>query len=289
MRVKRKFKISALGIVSFVVLAVYGVSLCVPLVWAFITSFKDNLDYLTNAFGLPQQWVNNYAAVFRYFSVPVNEQTTVGIPNMLVTSVLYALGSAVFATAASLFVAYVVARFRFKFCSVIYTIIIVQMIIPIVGSLPSEIRMAKLLGIYDSILGIYFMKTYVTGLYFLLFLAALKVIPKDFSEAAYMDGAGNLTVMFRIMFPIVSGSISTVVLLNFITFWNDYQTPLMYMPSHPTLAYGLFYYVNGSFEQETSTVPMRLAGCMLMAIPLFLIFICFQKKLLNKVSAGGLK
>ena len=85
------------------------------------------------------------------------------------------------------------------------------------------------------------------------------------------------------------GVFFTIVLLNFIAFWNDYQTPMIYIPSYPTLAYGLYYYVSGSFEQETSSVPMRLAGCVMVAIPLFIIFIAFQKKLLGGVSMGGLK
>ena len=142
---------------------------------------------------------------------------------------------------------------------------------------------------YNTVYGMLFMKSYVTGLYFLSFYAALRVIPKDYMEAAYLDGAGNFRVMFRIMLPMASGVFFTILLLSFIQFWNDYQTPLIYMPSYPTLAYGLYYYVNGSYEAETSSVPMQLGGCMLMAIPLFAIFIAFQKKLLGGVSLGGLK
>ena len=91
------------------------------------------------------------------------------------------------------------------------------------------------------------------------------------------------------MFPFVKGTIVTVILLNFITFWNDYQTPLIYMPTHPTLAYGLYYFTSGSYEIATSNVPTQLAGCMLMAIPLFAVFIIFQKRILGNLSLGGLK
>ena len=137
--------------------------------------------------------------------------------------------------------------------------------------------------------GMLFMKSYVTGLYFLSFYAALRVIPKDYEEAAYLDGAGNLRVMFNIMLPMASGVCATVFLLNFIGFWNDYQTPMVYMPGYPTLAYGLYYLCNVPRNDIDSSVPMQLAGCMLMAIPLLILFIACNKKLLGNVSLGGLK
>ena len=133
------------------------------------------------------------------------------------------------------------------------------------------------------------MKTYVTGMYFLIFYSTFKGIPRDYSEAAWMDGANNISVLIRIMIPMVKGVFGTIMLLCFISLWNDYQTPMIYMPNHPTLAYGLYYYVNGSYNPETSNVPLQLAGCMFMAVPLILLFCIFHKRLLSDVTTGGLK
>ena len=289
-----KKTVTPFGIFSFLVLALFVVSLFIPLVWAFVTSFREYWDFLLNGgWAWPEKWVNNYAKVLEYFKSPVRNkngiQTFVGIPVMALNSVLYALGSALCAMAASLLMAYVASKFNFWFCKVIYAAVIIQMIVPIVGSLPSELRMAHALGLYDHIWGMWFMKSYVQGLYFLVFYASFKQIPKDYVDAAKVDGASNLRIMVNIMFPFVKGTITTIILLNFIAFWNDYQTPMLYIPSHPTLAYGLYYYTSGSFEIETSTPPMQLAGCMLMAVPLFAIFVIFQKKLLGNLSMGGLK
>lgn len=291
---KKKSRLPIFEIISFVFLLAYAVSLVFPLLWSLMTSFKGNIDYLTNGFGWPKKFLfENYKTVFEYFQAPARMpggiDKKVGIGVMLVNSLWYAIGTSLVSTFASFLVGYVVARFRFKFCNVIYTIVILQMIIPTVGTLPSEIRIAQSLNMYNTVYGMLFMKSYVTGLYFLSFYAALKVIPKDFAEAAYLDGAGNFRVMFGIMLPMSSGVFFTIILLSFIGFWNDYQTPLIYMPSYPTLAYGLWYYVNGAYELKTSTVPMKLGGCMIMAVPLFAIFIAFQKKLLGNVSLGGLK
>ncbi len=290
-----KKTLTPFGIISLLVLLLYAVSLLLPLLWAFVTSFRDNFDFIMNgAWKWPEKWINNYETVLKYFHVKVNtadglSKRFVEIPEMLLNTVLYAGGGSFFLMLSSLLMAYAASRFKFKACSVIYTAVILQMIIPIVGSLASEIKMARALGLYDNIPGMWLMKCYVQGLYFLVFHGAFKLIPKEYSEAAEIDGAGNFSIMVRIMFPFVSGTIFSVLLLNFISLWNDYQTPLIYMPSHPTLSFGLYYYVRGSFEAETADTPHQLAGCMLMAIPLFLIFIVFQKRLLGNLSMGGLK
>lgn len=283
--------------ICFVALFAYAVSLLYPLAWSLISSFKTNYDYIYNCIGLPKEgWqFSNYLTVIQNFIVQVKDPTGnvqprwVWIDVMLINSLWYAVGTSLVSTLVSFFVGYVVARFRFKFCNIIYTVIIFQMIIPTVGTMPSELRIAQSLGVYNTVHGMLFMKSYVTGLYFLSFYGALRVIPRDYEEAAYLDGAGNFRVLINVIFPMATGVFSTILLLNFITFWNDYQTPLIYMPSYPTLAYGLWYYCNHSYNAETSAMPFQLGGCMLMAIPLFILFIIFQKKLLGKVSLGGLK
>ena len=289
---KKKNGFSFIGLFSFIILVLYSVSLFIPMLWSLMTSFKTNIDYLSNGFGLPEVWVNNYKVVFKYFIVEVKDGAGVRnaeIGEMIINSIVYALGGALVSTATSLCVAYACSRFNFRFLNVVYTVIIIAMIIPIVGSLPSELAMARSLGLYDSLFGIIIMRAYVVGLHFLIFYAAFKMVPKAYSEAAYVDGAGNFQIFTRIMLPMVSGPFFTVVLLNFISSWNDYTTPMVYMPNHPTLAYGLFYFVNGSYRLETSNVPMNLAGCMLMAVPLLIIFLVFHKKLLSNVTTGGLK
>lgn len=299
-KIAKKFKESSLkktssvfGIVSLLILLAYVISLLVPLGWAFTTSFRDALDFrIQGAWHLPEPWINNYKVVFDYFQAKVVSGASfrmVKIPEMVFNSIVYALGGACVSTLTALLVAYVVAKFDFKYCKVIYVAIILQMIIPIVGSLPSELKMARDLGLYDKLLGMWVMKTHVSGLYFLVFYASFKQIPKTYTEAAELDGAGEFTVMVRIIFPFVKGSIFTVILLQFISLWNDYQTPLLYMPTHPTIAYGLQLFTGGAFEAATANVPMKLAGCILVAVPLLIVFVVFQKRLLGDITVGGLK
>ena len=143
----KKVNIPLFEIISFLFLLTYALSLVLPLIWSFYTSFKGRIDYLTNRIGLPKTWEFLYDDVLSQFSAPITKDniTTEGgakLGNMLINSAWYSLGTSFVSTSVSFLVGYIVARFRFKFCSVIYTIVILQMIIPTVGTLPSEIAIA---------------------------------------------------------------------------------------------------------------------------------------------------
>ena len=81
-----------------------------------------------------------------------------------------------------------------------------------------------------------------------------------YTEAACIDGAGNLSVLLRIILPLSRNTFFTVMLINFITFWNDYQTPLIYMPSKPTVAYGMFVIANATDARAVHD-PYAHDGC----------------------------
>lgn len=289
---KKKKSFPVFMTIAFLFLALYAISLLAPLLWSIMTSFKGS-EFDNDNFGWPTEFVNNYKDIFTKFKAAIpnpkgGSSLHVNVVGMLSNSLWYAVGAAIISTTVAYMVAYVVARFKFKFCNIIYMVIILQMIIPTVGTFPSEFRIANNLHLYDTPHGILFMKSYVTGLYFLAFYAALRVIPRDYEEAAQLDGCSNVGIMLRIIVPMTTGVISTVFLLVFIAFWNDYQTPILYMPSYATLSYGLYQYVNTEMIESVS-VPEELAASMLLAIPLFVLFIIFQQKLLGRVSLGGLK
>jgi ABC-type glycerol-3-phosphate transport system permease component len=162
------------------------------------------------------------------------------------------------------------------------------MMLPIVGSTPSELAIAHSLGFYNHIWGMWIMQAHFLGMYYFVFHAMFRGIPKDFAEAAYIDGASEWRVLFSIMLPMVKNTLFIVMLLSFIGYWNDYQTPLLYIPSHPTVAYGLYLF-SRSTDQNLATIPMKLTGCMLMVLPIFVIFMIFHDKMIGNISMGGLK
>ena len=284
-------KLNAFTITLLVFLIIYTVSLFTPLLWGFMTSFKAQSEFRLNIIGLPKKWVWNYTFVFKKFfvRVPTDEGAKkVYMGALFLNSFVYSLGCAFTSTLIPCITAYMCARFRYKFSGIVYTVVIVTMILPVVGALPSEIRIARALGMYDRFWGLWLMKANFLGLYFLVFHGIFRTLPMAYTEAAKIDGAGNLAILIRILLPLVKNTFFTVMLINFIGFWNDYQTPLIYLPSYPTIALGMLHMASTT-ENGLSTVPMRMTGAMLMLLPILVLFMCFHKRLLGNLTVGGIK
>ena len=284
---------SVLWTIICIVLFLYAFSLFIPMLWSFISSFKTSIDFTLNPFGMPKKWIfGNYKTILDFFYIKTNGaggQREVYIPEMLLYSVLYALGSALIQSFVQFITAYAASRFDFKIGKIIYVLVILAMVVPIVGSDASALTIANFLGLKDTIIGMWIMKAYFLGMYFLVFYEMLRAFPKDYSEAAYLDGASNFTVMFRVMAPLCATTFFTVVLLLFVQYWNDYTTPMLFMPNLPTLSYGLYYFNMHNTITEVNTTPMKLGACMMMLVPTLVVFVAFHNKLLNNVTIGGVK
>ena len=291
--VKNERKTPVFAIVLLVVLIVYMTSLILPILWALYTSLKGVVDFQIDPI-FPTFPLNfePYIMAFNSFVKLVNDGVggtkEVALEGMMFNSIVYALGCTLIQTSVCCVTAYTTSRFNFAFDKVIYNIVIITMILPIVGSLPSEIRIAKMFGLYNKLYGMFVMKAHFLGMNYLIFHAMFKGIPKDYDEAAYIDGADNFAIFFTIIMPLASGTYLTLALMSFISFWNDYTTPLVYMPDYPTVAYGLYEFVQSPVGDRVHK-PVKLAACMLVFIPNFTIFLIFRDKLIGNISMGGLK
>ncbi len=290
---QKKRNISILSIVLTAVLILYSLVIIILLVWGFLSSFRDNLGFIRSPFTFEGGiHISNYQTVFEYFKTTVamddGSYRNIFIEEMFLYSIIYSLGCSFIQTLVTCIMAYVASRFNFKLSKFIYTLVIVVMSLPIVGNLPAEISMAKSLGVYGTMWGMFIMKASFLGAYFLVFAAVYKGVPKDFTEASYIDGAGEFTIFFKIMLPMVKDTFMTIMLLTFISFWNDYSIPMIYLPEMPPLALGLYRF-NASTDNEISPIPIKLAGCFTVLLPILIIFIAFQKKLMGNLSMGGLK
>ena len=288
---KSKFDIRLTPVTGILLafLIIYVVLLVAPLVWAFITSFKAQSDYRLNVLGLPEKWVWNYSYVIKNGVILVGTTGKyASVPQMFGYTFLYALGCAFTNTLVPCITAYLCARFHYKFSKVVYNVVVVVMILPIVGSLPAEVQMARTLGFYDHIWGLWLMKANFLGMYFLVFHATFKSLPMTYTEAAKIDGANNMAILVKVILPLAKNTFATAMLINFITFWNDYQTPMIYMPTYPTIAEGVFVMAQSSMN-GLSSVPMRMTGTMIMLLPILAVFLVFQRRLLGNLTVGGIK
>ena len=285
-RSKKPFSIMAFFV--FLLLALYVLSLIIALTWSFFTSLKARLDYADNPFGWPKNFeFANYMTAIENFRSK-NGVHTVYIEDMLLNSLIYSLGGSFLGSLFTACMAYVSSRYKFKICGFIYALVVIVMILPIVGGLPSAIQITKALNLYDNYAGLLILQCSFLGPEFLIFYEAFKRIPKDYSDAAYIDGAGNFVTMARVIFPMVSSTFFTIVLIKFVALWNSYNITLEFMPSIKTLAFGLYEYTQ-SMDASVSTTPMRLAGCNILVIPILIFYFIFHKRLMGNYGDEGLK
>ena len=294
---KRKNGNGLLKVILLVVLLIYSLSLLVLMLWGLSTSLKTYEDFYYHKVGLPSGSLStwgwsNYSYVLQNFFVTskdtLGRRVETNIVGLAINTVLYAIVGSLITTTACCLVSYCAAKFNFFFSKVLYTLVLVVMIVPIVGSTPSMLLLLKNTHLYDTWLGACIMKFNFLGIYFLVFFGIFEGISPEFSEAATIDGANEYQILFRIMLPLVKTTFYTVFLIHFIDYWNDYTMALMYMPTHPTLAYGV-YYMSVSNETDLALVPNRMVSCMILALPLIVIFVVFRDKLLGNTMAGGVK
>lgn len=300
---ERKAKLSAMTVILLTVFIVYCVIMFILLAWMLLSSVKDPTYFVKkthNTYCWPNDdcgWsFSNYPNLID--AIPKICKGITGIETdflgVFVTSILYGLGCAFFQTLVPCLTAYVCARYKYKFSQVVYATAIIVMTIPVVGSLPSEVSLAIDLGFYDHVWGLWLMKANFLGMYFLVFYEMFNSLSPTYFEAASIDGANDMQKLTNIGFPLAKNTFMTVLLINFITYWNDYQIPLLYLPNHVTIATLMFKItqinrVEGLQDFMISAMPNRLAGTVIMVIPTVILFLCFHKKLLGNLTIGGIK
>jgi len=276
----------------FIILAFCSFYVAYKLIWGLLTSFKDVNEFMDNKLGFPKEWAfENYLYVFKNFHITItNTQGVkrVWIEQLFLNSLMFAGIGALLQVATIAWVSYLVAKFAYKLSNIIYTMVLLVQVIPLVNSSAATLKLMRNLGIYDTYFSFWLMKLSFTNMQFLLLYPSWRAIPKDYSEAAIIDGAGEGMIFFKVNLPMVMPLLLTFILTNFVAYWNDYMTPLIYTPSQPTLSYGVYILTNTNI-QGFSRTPMRMSTSYLAGVPMILVFILFRKQIMRKMSLGGLK
>ena len=293
MNMKKK-NFSVFYTLIFIFLVLYVAVLLFLFGWGFLNSFKGQYDngfgYYFDKVSLPKVWhFSNYSDVFTKLTVEI-DAVKYNFVQMLINTLLYTIGTAFVSTIVPCIVAYLTATYnKFIFTKIVYNFVIVTMILPIIGATPSTIQVLRMLNYYDTIWGMWLMNSnFLVGIHFLVFYDAFKGLSKIYKEAAEIDGASQLRTMMSVMIPMVKNIIITVFILRFIAYWNDYQTPLLYMPSKPTIAYGIFIFFFQS-DNLYSTIPMKLTCAFIIVIPIIILFAICQKRIMQNLTVGGIK
>lgn len=280
---KKKSKL--FNIFIYLCLVIFALSILVPVFWVFMASIKTNPEFYSNPWALPMSfYLNNFkdawaaANMGDYF-----------LNSLIVTAIALALLLLI-----SLPFSYILARMQFKgrrfvtsyikaglFINLSYIVIpIFLMLRDVSKSIPLALLNNRF------VLALIYASTAVPFTVYLL-TNFFSSISKSYEEAAYIDGAGYYRTMMDIMIPMARPAVITVILFNFLSFWNEYILALTLMtdPSKRTLPVGL---INLQQAARGAANYGRLyAGLVIVMIPTLIIYILVQKQLTEGMMVGG--
>ena len=277
-------------VIAFIILSVYSFSLIYAFTWGVLTSLKSRSDFVMNLFGLPKEvYLSNYVIAFTQFYDTTSDVTErVFLPRLILNTLIYAGGHALITTFSTAMCAYVCNKYKNWLTKLMYNVVIFMMILPVVSSLGADIQFNKMLGLYNNLLGMFYTCIgFMTG-NFLVSYAMFAAVSWNYAEAAFIDGASNWRVMLHIYFPLVRVPCTVLLVLAFIGFWNNYYTPLIYLPDFPVMATALY-----RFQWRTDTIisktPVQMAAAMICCAPCVVLFLIFKDKMIGNLTMGGLK
>ncbi len=277
----------------YIVLIAMAVSIIVPVAWVFMASIKENVEFYENPWALPMGFYwQNFADAWQKASMG----------SYMLNSIIVTALALVILIVVALPAAYCLSRFKFRsrnFLNVCFMaglfINVNYIVVPIFLMLRDGDTWLRSIFGDGFLLNNIFVLAVVyaaTALPFTIYLLSgyFATLPHDFEEAAYIDGAGYSTTMIRIIFPMAQPSIITIILFNFLSFWNEYIISLTLLSSANgprTLPVGLLNLMQA--QQSAAQYGIMYAGLVMVMLPTLILYICVQKKLIQGMTVGGLK
>lgn len=191
---------------------------------------------------------------------------------------------------ASALLAYAVAKFNFPGKKLLFLIAVFVQTIPIFGSGPASYKLFDTFGMINN--PFLFWVAWCTGFdfTFIILHGTFSGISNSYSESAKIDGANNLTILFKIVLPMVTPVLLALFISNSLGVWNDYSTIMVYLNEYPTLAYGLYSFQEGTMSTRVPYAQATIAcATLISAVPIIIIYSLSQKLILTNISVGGLK
>lgn len=277
----------------YFVLILLAVTIIVPVAWVFMASVKQNKEFYGNPWTLPEGF---------YFQNFIDAWNTAQMGDYMLNSVFVTVLALIILLVVALPAAYGLSRFKFrgsKFLNALFMaglfINVNYIVVPIFLMLRDGDNWMKAVfgqGFLLNNLVVLAIVYAATALPFTIYLLSgyFATLAHDYEEAAYIDGAGYNTTMWKIIFPMAKPSIITVILFNFLSFWNEYIISMTLMSSAKgpkTLPVGLLNLMQA--QQSAAQYGIMYAGLVIVMLPTLILYICVQSKLTQGMTVGGLK
>lgn len=275
---KKKFRPSMVFVYAALIL-ISCVSI-VPLYWMFRSSLMSNgeiFQYPPLFFPENMRW-DNYQKAFESFDAMKYFGNTLKI---LIPCVLGTVTTSAMA-------GYALARVRFPGRKAWFALVVCSMILPgHVTLIPQYVTYSKL-GMINSYWPFYFAAWFGGGATNVFLMRQfMMTLPKDYDEAAYLDGANRVQIFVQIILPMIVPILITVSIFSFMGYWNDFQGPLIYLQTDEnfTLALGMLQFRS----EKSSKHNLMMAAGMVMVVPAIILYGVGQKYFIEGINLTGIK
>ncbi|SDQ40952.1 multiple sugar transport system permease protein [Streptococcus equinus] len=275
----KKLQLSHVLIV--IILLIGSIVMIGPLLWMVSTSLKDK----NGVFQLPPQWIPNPIRIDAYKRLLDLDTLVSGIKNTVIVS----LTVTIIGTITSSMAAFSFAKLKMPFKNLLFLILLAAIMIPYPAVMIPQFMMFSKIGWVDTLLPLIIPGLFgnITMIFFLR--QYLSSVPDSIIEAAKIDGASYLKIFFNLIFPLIRPAIAAQFILWFMGTWNDYLAPLIYLnsPEKQTLQV-VIANLNAAYAIQTD-YPLIMAASVVSLLPVLIVFIIFQKQIIESVAISGMK
>jgi multiple sugar transport system permease protein len=267
-------------IVATILMLLAGAAFIMPFLWMISASFKPEID----VFKYPIEWIPKHWNVSQnYRDVWFGEHPfAVYYWNTIKVTVLTMLISVTVSSMA----AYGFSHVEFTGRNILFVVVLMTFMVPSSSILVPQFIIFKWLHLFDSHLGLILIGSFSALGTFMLRQFFLG-IHKDYLDAARMDGAGHARIFMGIALPLVQPALATYAILRFIWTWNDYANPLIFLRTDKLLTIQVG--IQKFASESGSFYSLIMAGTVSAILPLIVIFIIGQKRVIEGIALGGVK
>jgi ABC-type glycerol-3-phosphate transport system permease component len=273
-----KEKISFLRVMLYVVLAISAISFIYPFIWMIGAAFAP-MHEIAGMVIWPSHpgWGN-----FKYMiaKIPILHSLIISLLLATVTTSLVLISGST--------VGYALAKMRFRGRQMIFYVIVFTMSLPFqITLIPNYITMVNL-HLVDTFLALV-LPFAVSAFAVLMFRQAFQGLPQALIDAARMDGCNELGIIFKVLWPNIKPTLVTVSILTFIGSWNEVLWPLIVIRKEKLMTMPQLVTLFAVGGRADSQLGVKIAAAVLLALPVMIAFLFFQKHFISSMASTGLK
>lgn len=276
----RTYTRTRLSPASHILAWAYAALLIIPLYFLLVSSFKGNTAIFNSPFALPTDWaLRNFVAAWKNASLGQG----------LVNSVLVTVGAEIITIVLAVPAAFAIARTKGALSTLVERVFALGLLVPAFAALVPTVLLAIALGLFQTrVFLVLFLAASAMPLSVLLLTQFMRTIPPQLEESASMDGAPAWRILWSIHTPLTLPGIVTILILNFLGFWNEYLFSLSILGpdvSVRTSQVALPELTSQNFTQY----GVLLAGCLITMVPVYIVYIVLQRRVENALLEGAVK